>query len=429
MAKGSVRKKGKKWYYRFYIEDASGNLIQKECVGTESKSETEKLLRQAMDDYESKRFVAKSGKITLGELLEIWADEDLKTGSLSNGTVSLYLHTISRIKKHPIGGRRLDTISPEHLQAFFDLLTLGGTEGDFHVGEDYNREYAHTYSAVLNHAFRFAVFPKKFITFNPMQYVVMHKKQIRADLFESDDDTEKTQPLTTQMYDQLIDYLNEHHPDGVLPIQIAYYAGLRIGEVAGLTWSDINLDEQYLTVRRSVSYNPQCHMHEIGPTKRSKVRVVDFGDKLSDIFRKARIQQKKNRIKYGSLYQHCYYKEVHEKTRTYYDYYHFDATADVPEDYKEIDFVCRRECGELVRASTIGMICKCVSKKLPGFEGFHFHVQRHTYTTNLLVQGAQPKDVQELLGHSDVSTTMNIYAHATRESKKASAKLLDGMTG
>lgn len=52
MAKGSVRKKGKKWYYRFYVEDASGNLVQKEYAGTESKSETEKLLRQAMDDYE-----------------------------------------------------------------------------------------------------------------------------------------------------------------------------------------------------------------------------------------------------------------------------------------------------------------------------------------------------------------------------------------
>ena len=59
MAKGSVRKKGKKWYYRFYVEDASGNLIQKEYVGTESKTETEKLLRQAMDDYEKKKFVAK----------------------------------------------------------------------------------------------------------------------------------------------------------------------------------------------------------------------------------------------------------------------------------------------------------------------------------------------------------------------------------
>ena len=36
MAKGSVRKKGKKWYYRFYVEDASGNLVQKEYAGTES---------------------------------------------------------------------------------------------------------------------------------------------------------------------------------------------------------------------------------------------------------------------------------------------------------------------------------------------------------------------------------------------------------
>ncbi len=42
MAKGSVRKKGKKWYYRFYVEDASGKMVQKEYAGTESKSETEK---------------------------------------------------------------------------------------------------------------------------------------------------------------------------------------------------------------------------------------------------------------------------------------------------------------------------------------------------------------------------------------------------
>ena len=58
MAKGSVRKKGKKWYYRFYIEDESGNLVQREFVGTESKSETEALLRKAMEDYEEKKFVA-----------------------------------------------------------------------------------------------------------------------------------------------------------------------------------------------------------------------------------------------------------------------------------------------------------------------------------------------------------------------------------
>ena len=50
---------------------------------------------------------------------------------------------------------------------------------------------------------------------------------------------------------------------------------------------------------------------------------------------------------------------------------------------------------------------------------------RHTYTSNLLSNGAAPKDVQELLGHGDVSTTMNIYAHAAREAKLTSARPLD----
>ncbi len=52
-----------------------------------------------------------------------------------------------------------------------------------------------------------------------------------------------------------------------------------------------------------------------------------------------------------------------------------------------------------------------------------------TFTSNLLSYGAAPKEVQELLGHSDVSTTMNIYAHASREAKRTSAKLLDSVMG
>ncbi len=48
---------------------------------------------------------------------------------------------------------------------------------------------------------------------------------------------------------------------------------------------------------------------------------------------------------------------------------------------------------------------------------------------NLLANGAAPKEVQELLGHVDVSTTMNIYAHATREAKRSSVRLLDKVVG
>ena len=101
MAKGSVRKKGKKWYYRFYVENESGNLVQKEYAGTESKSETEKLLRKAMEDYEEKKFVAKTENITLGEMLDIWLEEEVKPGTLSTGTLIAYTTTARQIKKHP----------------------------------------------------------------------------------------------------------------------------------------------------------------------------------------------------------------------------------------------------------------------------------------------------------------------------------------
>ena len=430
MAKGSVRKKGKKWYYRFYVEDASGNLVQKEFTGTESKSETEKLLRQAMEDYEEKKFIAKADNITLGELLDIWAEEELKVGTLSNGTVENYLGAIRCIKKHPVADRRLKTVTAEHLQTFLDLLTFGGTYPDGKVKKGLSKDYIHSFSAVLQQSFRFAVFPKQLITFNPMQYIKLKRKAEEVDLFSEEDMGQSgTQPISHDDYEKLIAYLEKKNPPAVLPIQIAYYAGLRIGEVCGLTWQDINLEEQYLTVKRSVRYDGAKHKTIIGPTKRKKVRTVDFGDTLTAILKKARKEQLKNQMQYGELYHRNYYKEVQDKNRVYYEYYSLENTQDIPADYNEISFVCLRPDGCLETPSTLSIVCRTLAKKLDGFEGFHFHQLRHTYTSNLLSNGAAPKDVQELLGHSDVSTTMNVYAHATREAKRTSARLLDKVAG
>ena len=124
MAKGSVRKKGKKWYYRFYVEDESGNRVQKEFPGTESKSETESMLRKAMETYESTQFVAQAKSITLADMLEMWIEDEVKPSNRSNGTLRTYSTTVGYISKQPIGKRKLQSIKTEHLQKFFDDLNF-----------------------------------------------------------------------------------------------------------------------------------------------------------------------------------------------------------------------------------------------------------------------------------------------------------------
>lgn len=104
-----------------------------------------------------------------------------------------------------------------------------------------------------------------------MQYVVWRGKKEEYELFSDEDgETTSTPTLSYDQYQRLEDFLKKKNNPALLPIQIAYYTGLRIGEVCGLTWQDINLEEQYLTVRRSMRYNGARHKTEIGATKRKK---------------------------------------------------------------------------------------------------------------------------------------------------------------
>ncbi len=100
---------------------------------------------------------------------------------------------------------------------------------------------------------------------------------------EEDFGQSDTQPISHDDYGKLIAYLEKKNPSAVLPIQLAYYADLRIGEVCGLTWQDINLEEQYLTVKRSVRYDGatdvsttmNVYAHATREAKRTSARLLD----------------------------------------------------------------------------------------------------------------------------------------------------------
>lgn len=181
--------------------------------------------------------------------------------------------------------------------------------------------YLNVYAAVMRGAFRFAVFPKQLITFNPMQYVVLRGNQDDFEMFSSgaDGETGKSPVVTDEQFKQMSEYLQKTNNPALLPIQIAYYTGLRLGEVCGLTWQDIDLEGKYLTVRRSICYNNTRKAMTIGPTKRKKIRTVDFGDTLTSILTQAKKEQQKNRKQYGELYhQKAYIVANHSLSRKNY---------------------------------------------------------------------------------------------------------------
>ena len=146
---------------------------------------------------------------------------------------------------------------------------------------------------------------------------------------------------------------------------------------------------------------------------------------LAEILRSALAEQENNRKKYGEFYMRNYCIAVKEKNRIRYELFAKDGTQELPEEHILCDLVCVRQDGQFIRKQSLTATCRNMSRQIPELEGFHFHALRHTFTSNLIAKGAAPKDVQEMLGHSDVNLTLNVYTHSDRESKRKSAKLLD----
>ena len=109
-----------------------------------------------------------------------------------------------------------------------------------------------------------------------MQYVVKRVKDDEYELFTEDgtgDLPVETPTISHEQYLALNELLKKKHNPALLPIQVAYFAGLRIGEVCGLTWQDIDLKEQCLTIRRSMRYDSVRKKTQIGPTRNELSRT------------------------------------------------------------------------------------------------------------------------------------------------------------
>ena len=118
MAKGSVRK-AKSGTDAFILKMKAAEKCRRVCRHRARRKQ--KPCSQSDKDYEEKQFVGKAENITVGDMLDMWVEEELKPGNLSNGTVMSYQGTVNRIKQYPIGKRKLKTVTADHLQAFIDF--------------------------------------------------------------------------------------------------------------------------------------------------------------------------------------------------------------------------------------------------------------------------------------------------------------------
>ena len=148
---------------------------------------------------------------------------------------------------------------------------------------------------------------------------------------------------------------------------------------------------------------------------------MDFGSTLTGLLEEA-LKKSKQLQSYKN-----YYHLESEFGRNHFIVNSFLNDQPVPENYGLLEFVCCKDNGTHLTPDYIGVKCRQASKDL-GLSHFHFHILRHTYTSNLIQNGAAPKEVQELLGHSDISITMNIYTHSNRRAKRTSVEILDDLS-
>jgi integrase len=179
---------------------------------------------------------------------------------------------------------------------------------------------------------------------------------------------------------KLMDYTIKDFSFRNLGLLIVESSGMRIGEICGLKWSDIDVDNKILNVSRTVErvWSNDTHKTEIivSTTKTiSSNRSIPLSKKILDIIKPLmKIVNKDNYVISNS--------KVPIEPRSYRDYY-----------YKVLK-----------------------SLKIPLIK---FHGLRHTFATKCIESGCDVKTVSTILGHSDIATTLNLYVHPGDDQKRS----------
>ncbi|MGN0448199.1 MAG: tyrosine recombinase XerC [Acutalibacteraceae bacterium] len=184
-----------------------------------------------------------------------------------------------------------------------------------------------------------------------------------------------------------------------LPVLVAAFYGLRRGEVCGLKWDAIDFERGTISVKRTVTTvsvdGKHKEIEQQSAKTKSSLRTLPLIGSFRDYFMQVKEAQELNKKICGNCYN-----------------YQYDG------------FVFVDEMGERIRAQYLTCAFPKFLEK-HGLRRMRFHDLRHSCASLLLANGVPLKHIQEWLGHSDFTTTANIYAHLDYSSKITSAQAME----
>ena len=389
---GSPKKPNWEWRFEGAKIDGKRNQITK--AGFATQKEALAAGTKALAEYNNAGLYFEPTEISVADYLDYWFDVQVKI-NLKYNTQVAYKGVIERHLKKRFGSYKLKAINAGIIQEFANDLKING----------YSRSMLVNILTTFSMALDYAVEPLQYISSNPIKLVKFPKveKPPRQRIILDMDDWNKIQErfINTRFY---------------IMLMVGFHTGLRIGEVAALTWDDIDFEKKEINVNkivinRSMEYDKKGAWYFSDPKTPTSERTVKFGETLLNYLKEEKTRQEANEIKYGEYYTiHCLTSEKDEKGNTIYRISPFHKI--IKPTLPRINLICVDENGQYTSTDSFKYCSRVINKSMNIL--FDFHSLRHTHATMLIENGAHVKAVQERLGHKLIETTLQTYVHNTK---------------